>query len=205
MIIVYTTSVSALISAFNISGRWRAFEMLALIADHPKCAERRDTMNWADWTIIGILAVSGLISLKRGFIKEALSLVVWVTAFFVAMTFRDPSLLANSISTPSVRDMAAFAILFAATLIVGAMVNYLIGELVRMTGLSGTDRLFGMIFGMARGVIVIMAILLLVPPLVPIDQDPWWQASRLIPHFLALEGWSRQLTGEVIDLFSRFF
>lgn len=164
-------------------------------------------MNWADWTILAILAVSSLISLKRGFIKEALSLAVWVAAFVIAMTFRDSlaSLLENSIVTPSIRDMAAFAILFAATLIVGAMVNYLISELVRMTGLSGTDRLFGMIFGMARGLIVVMAILLLVPPVVPIDQDPWWQESNLIPHFMTLEAWSRQLAGQTADLVLRFF
>ncbi len=164
-------------------------------------------MNWADWTILAILAVSSLISLKRGFIKEALSLAVWVVAFVIAMTFRDSlaSLLENSIVTPSIRDMAAFAILFAATLIVGAMVNYLISELVRMTGLSGTDRLFGMIFGMARGLIVVMAILLLVPPVVPIDQDPWWQQSNLIPHFMTLEAWARQLAGQTADLVLRFF
>jgi membrane protein required for colicin V production len=164
-------------------------------------------MNWADWTILAILAVSSLISLKRGFVKEALSLAVWVVAFVVAMTFRDQlaTLLVNSIATPSVRDMVAFGILFAATLIVGAMVNYLIGELVRMTGLSGTDRLFGMIFGMARGVIVVMAVLLLVPPVIPIDKDPWWQQSSLIPHFMSLEAWSRQLAGQIADMVLRFF
>lgn len=159
------------------------------------------TMNWADWTIVGILAVSCLIGLKRGFIKEALSLACWVAAFMVAMTFRDPlsALLANTITTPSIREMSAFAMLFVATLIVGAMVNYLIGELVRITGLSGTDRLFGMMFGAARGAIVVMAILLLVPPIVPIDQDPWWQQSNLIPSFLSMEEGARRASDTVID------
>jgi len=75
-------------------------------------------MNWADWVILAILVVSSLISLKRGFVREALSLANWVVAFFVAMAFRDvlATLISPYISTPSIRDMVAFATLFAATL-----------------------------------------------------------------------------------------
>ena len=164
-------------------------------------------MNWADWAILAILAISSVISLKRGFIKEALSMVVWLVAFFVAVTFRDPlsSLLQSQISTPSLRDMVAFAILFAATLVVGAMVNYLLGELVRMTGLSGTDRLFGVIFGFVRGFVIVMAILIFVPGLVAVDQDPWWRESVLIPQFLEFEGWCRSATAELIRLLKSLF
>jgi len=164
-------------------------------------------MNWADWTIVGIVAVSCLIGLKRGFVKEALSLACWVAAFLVAVTFRASlsALLVDAISTPSVREMAAFALLFTATLIVGALVNYLIGELVRITGLSGTDRLFGMIFGAARGAIVVMAILMLVPAVVPIDQDPWWQQSNLIPSFLTMEDWARRVSDQFIGFAVSFF
>lgn len=164
-------------------------------------------MNWADWAILAILLLSCLISLKRGFVKEALSMVNWVLAFFVAMTFRGPlaALLEAQIAIPSVREMVAFGTLFAATLIVGAMVNHLIGELVRMTGLSGTDRLFGTVFGLVRGFIVVMALLLLLPVVIPIDQDAWWQESALIPQFLRFEGWARstasELAGFSISLF----
>ncbi|WP_075187997.1 CvpA family protein [Teredinibacter haidensis] len=162
-------------------------------------------MNWADWVIIAIMVVSSLISLKRGFVKEALSMANWVLAFIVAMTFGDQlsALLVDQITTPSVRDMAAFAILFAATLIVGAMVNYLIGELVRMTGLSGTDRLFGMMFGMVRGFIVVMAILLLIPAIIPIDKDAWWNDSLLIPHLMEFESWCRTAAREFTSFVGR--
>lgn len=164
-------------------------------------------MNWADWAILGILLVSSLISIKRGFVKEALSLATWVLAFVVAMLFgeRLAVLLTNLIETPSVREMTAFVILFAATLIVGAMVNYLIGELVRMTGLSGTDRLFGMIFGLARGLVVVMAMLILLPSLVPLDQDSWWHESVLIPHFLSFEHWARNLAAQTTQFFFQWF
>jgi len=164
-------------------------------------------MNWADWTIIGIVGVSCLIGLKRGFVKEALSLACWVVAFFVAVTFRAPlsALLVDAISTPSVREITAFALLFTATLIVGALISYLIGELVRITGLSGTDRLFGMVFGAARGAIVVMAILLLVPAVVPIDQDPWWRQSNLIPSFLTMEDWARRASDQFVGFAVSFF
>ncbi len=164
-------------------------------------------MNWADWTIIGILAVSCLIGLKRGFVREALSLLCWVAAFVVAMMFHQPLsvLLSEAITTPSIRQMVAFGGLFAATLIVGALVNYLIGELVRITGLSGTDRLFGMVFGLARGGVVVLAILLLVPPLIPVDQDPWWHQSVVIPHFLAMEDWAREAGSLISTKFLSFF
>lgn len=164
-------------------------------------------MNWADWTILAILLISCLISLKRGFVKEALSMVNWVLAFIIAMTFRDQlaSLLESQIATPSVREMVAFGILFAATLVVGALVNHLVGELIRMTGLSGTDRLFGMVFGLVRGLVVVMALLLLVPMILPVDQDNWWQESVLIPQFLQFEGWARdtarELTRFTVNLF----
>ena len=164
-------------------------------------------MNWADWVIVSILGVSCLISLKRGFVKEALSLLNWVLAFFVALFFRDElsSLLSGYISTPSLRDMLAFASLFAATLIVGAMVNNLIGELVRMTGLSGTDRTIGMVFGLLRGFVIIMVVILLVPAFVPIDQDGWWKDSLFIPELLKLEGWCRQVGADVSALFAKLF
>ena len=156
-------------------------------------------MNWADWTIIAILSVSCLISIKRGFIKEALSLVVWIAAFIIAMVFGDrmATLLTNLIETPSLRAIAAFMILFAATLVVGAMVNYLIGELVRMTGLSGTDRLFGMVFGLVRGAILVMALVILLPSIIPVHEDQWWTESVIIPRFLVFESWARATTTEI--------
>ncbi|MCR8921725.1 CvpA family protein [Dasania sp. GY-MA-18] len=163
-------------------------------------------MNWADWVLVGIIGLSCLISIKRGFFKEAISLGIWALAFFVAVTFHEQLavLLQNSISTVSIRYLVAFGVLFGATLIVGSMVNYLFSELVKMTGLSGTDRALGVVFGLARGVIIVMAILIFTPMLVPVKQDAWWNESLLIPQFLLMETWSRetfaQLTGWLSSL-----
>lgn len=150
--------------------------------------------TWVDWIIIAVVAVSSLISLKRGFVKEALSLLTWIIAGVIAWMFGGALShhLAEFISTPSARIIAACAILFIATLLVGALVNFLIGELIRVTGLSGTDRLLGMVFGAARGglLVVVLAGLL---SLAPVQEDLWWKESVLLPHFLLVADWSKNL------------
>ncbi|WP_299176959.1 CvpA family protein [uncultured Neptuniibacter sp.] len=155
-------------------------------------------MNWADWTILTIIAVSSLFSLKRGFVREALSLVTWVSAFIVARLFSQSLavLLESYIETPSVRLVAAFAILFIATLIVGVLVNKLVGALVDATGLSATDRILGIGFGAARGGLIIVAIVALIG-MSPAVNDRWFQESQLIPHFVLMEAWTKDVAGEV--------
>jgi membrane protein required for colicin V production len=150
--------------------------------------------TWVDWAIVAIVAISALISLSRGFVKEALSLVTWIIAGAVAWMFGGSlsEYLAGYIQTPSARIITGCAIMFVATLIVGAMINYLIGELVRVTGLSGTDRFLGMAFGAARGVLlVVVAVGLL--SLGPVQQDEWWKQSQLVPKFLLVADWSKNL------------
>lgn len=156
-------------------------------------------MNWADWAIIGIFSLSCFIGLIRGFVREALSLVIWIAAVLVARLFGGQleALLVDHIETPSVRLMTAYAVLFISTLLLGAMVSYLIGVLVRATGLSGTDRLLGMVFGTARAFIIIMAIMILLPGFIPVNEDDWWKQAQLIPHFQACEGWVVEAYGEV--------
>ena len=154
-------------------------------------------MNWADWVVVAIIAISSLISLKRGFVREAISLLTWVAAFVVARLFTDQlsSLLASSIDTPSARVVAAFVLLFVATLFAGALINNLIGVLIKATGLSGTDRVLGMGFGMARGALLVVVLVALLD-MTPVQQDRWWVESRLIPHFTLMEEWTRGLAGE---------
>ncbi|WP_028669850.1 CvpA family protein [Saccharospirillum impatiens] len=151
-------------------------------------------MTAIDWTILVILIVSSLISLKRGFTKEALSLATWIVALVIARLFSDKLavVLASLIQSDAWRYTAAFAILFVATLIVGALVNHLLGEFVRMTGLTGTDRVLGMVFGLLRGLVVVVALLAL-GRLFALDQ--FWQDSLLVPFFEPVISW----TGEYIN------
>ncbi|MCP3662537.1 MAG: CvpA family protein [Gammaproteobacteria bacterium] len=150
-------------------------------------------MVWVDYAILGIIGISALISLIRGFMREALSLVAWAAAFFIAWSFfRELAIQLDWFTVPSVRLGVSFAILFITTLMVGALVNYLMGQLVDKTGLSGTDRLLGMIFGAARGAILVAALVLLAG-LTPFPNDPWWRDSQLVGHFQVLAVWLIEL------------
>lgn len=101
-------------------------------------------MNWIDYCILGIIALSTLISLVRGFVKEAISLAVWFAAFFIASHFyADLAAHLTNFSDPMIRSAVAIAILFVVTLILGGLLNYVVGQMVQYTGLSGTDRALG--------------------------------------------------------------
>lgn len=155
-------------------------------------------MNWADLMILAIILLSGLLSIQRGFMREALSLVTWVAAFIIARLFT-PSLslmLTEYIATPSLRIASAFILLFIATLLVGALLSRVMVMLVTATGLTATDRILGMGFGLARGAVVVVVLVALLGG-TPAVQDQWWQQSQLIPHFVLMEGWTRQMAGEV--------
>jgi len=150
-------------------------------------------MIWIDYSIIGIILISAVIGLFRGFIKESFSLVIWAIAIWVGLTFsRTFSVFIDFIKSPSARIIVAFVILFLITLILGALISYLLGELVKKTGLTGSDRFAGMIFGITRGLIVV-SIIVMLAGLTPLPEDPWWKESVLIPPFQSLAVWLRDL------------
>mgnify|MGYP000497552796 FL=1 len=152
------------------------------------------SLNWADWTLIIIITLSSLMSLKRGFIKEALSLATWVVAFIVARTFHThfQTLLIDAVDEPTIRVIAAFSILFVGTLLVGAGVNFIVGALVRLTGLTPVDRLLGVVFGMARG-LILSVVVIAVLRLTPLSSSEWWINSVMIENLAILEQWSRSV------------
>jgi len=149
-------------------------------------------MNWVDVVILVIIALSAVISLFRGFVREAVSLATWVLAFWVSIGFADKlePKLTGLIDSPTARLTVAFAALFLITLIVGALVNYLIGQLVQKTGMGGTDRVLGILFGVGRG-IALIAVLVLLGGLPQLSREVWWQESMLIVHFQELAIWMR--------------
>lgn len=149
-------------------------------------------MIWIDFAMIGLVLISSIIGLFRGFVREAFSLVTWVVAIWVGLTFSRgfSDFLENFISYPSARIALSFAILFFITLILGSFIGYLLGALIRKTGLTGTDRFLGIIFGIARGVLVV-AILVVLAGLTPLPEDPWWRESKLIPPFQSIAVWMR--------------
>lgn len=85
------------------------------------------------------------------------------------------------IASGSIRIAVAFGVVFIAVLIVGAIVNYILGRLVSKTGFAGTDRTLGGVFGIVRGA-AILVLLALLAGMTPLPRDAWWQESVLIGH-----------------------
>ncbi|MED5524120.1 CvpA family protein [Gallaecimonas pentaromativorans] len=147
-------------------------------------------MNWVDIAILVIIGLSVLISLVRGFVREAMSLVVWVAAFFVASAFYSKlAVLFTSLDDPLIRNAVAIVLLFVVTLLLGSLLTYIIGQLVDKTGLTGFDRLLGMIFGALRGVLVVAALLFAVDSFTTLSDSTWWKSSKLIPEFGVVVQW----------------
>ena len=159
------------------------------------------TLNWADFTIIGIIFFSIIISLIRGFVREALSLISWAVAIWIALSYSTPfaALLSNYISSDMIRMGVAFFSLFAISLILGTLISYLVAQVIQKTGLSGTDRMLGLIFGLGRGSLVV-ALMLLVAGLTEVPHSDWWQASVLIPNFTPLVLWLEGLLPEQLPI-----
>ncbi|MCM2679247.1 CvpA family protein [Echinimonas agarilytica] len=147
-------------------------------------------MVWIDYAILGIIGISSLVSLVRGFTREAISLVTWFVAFLVASQFyQDLSIHIVAIEDEMVRDGVSIALLFVCTLFLGAMINHLLGKLVDKTGLSGTDRVLGLVFGGLRGVLIVCALLFFMDAFTASSSTDWWQASVLIPEFKIVVRW----------------
>jgi len=147
-------------------------------------------MNWADYAIIGICVVSVVVSLFRGFIREVFSLLVWIAAVYAALQVAGPLAvqLEGIIEVPSVRVIIAFVGVFLVVLAVGGLINYLLGKLVDSTGLSGTDRLFGALFGALRGLAIVLAAVI-IAGFTPFVADPWWRQSMLLPEVERMATW----------------
>jgi len=155
--------------------------------------------NAVDWTIITVLSLSILLSLWRGFVREAVSLAGWIAAFFIANMFVGAMevVLTQWISNVTGRYVAAFAILFVATLVMANVLGALGKQVVRVTGLSLLDRLLGTAFGFARGIIIVLVSVYLLKQLAPPQNLKWLDQAQLMPHVDMLGQW-------VELLFSRY-
>ncbi len=144
-----------------------------------------------DWVILVVLGISTLLSLWRGFVREALSLLGWVVAFVVAHAFVDrlALALAEAIGNPTGRYVVAYALLFVATLVVFTVIVRLAAGLVRLAGLSVLDRLLGTVFGLARGVILILALAWVGQQLAPAQYQQVVHQSVLMPQIVLLVDW----------------
>ena len=141
-------------------------------------------MDVADYVILAVISISVLLGLWRGLLAEVLALVIWFVALWAAWQFGEPvsAYLPAGLRDPAARLFAAWLLIFVLVLIAGAVIGWMLRLLVQGTGLTGTDRMLGMLFGAARGLLIVTLAVLLAG-MTPLPRDAWWRQSALIPTF----------------------
>lgn len=161
-------------------------------------------MSMVDIAIIAIILVSLGVGLFRGFVREVLSLASWIVALWAAYTYARPGgvFFEPYIHQPLLRAVAVFAVIFVMVLIAASFLGYLLSRLLPLSGISGVDRLLGMLFGVGRGVIVV-ALLLLTAIFMDVTTQPWWQSSQLAHYFAPVADGLRLLMPEDLATYLR--
>lgn len=140
-------------------------------------------MSAVDYVIVGILALSCIAGIWRGFMKEVCGLVTWILAFWVAWRFGslvEPHL-GGLLVDPPFSTWAGRGILFVIVLVIGTIAGALLSHLVRVSLLGVVDRALGFLFGALRGVLV-LGLLLVLGQSARLDGEDWWRKSHLLPH-----------------------
>lgn len=158
----------------------------------------------ADFIVLGIIFISVIISLMRGFVKEALSLTGWLASLWIAMSFSSDmaELFGSWIKDPTLRLLVAFVSLFVMSLIVGAVINFFATQFVQRVGLSGIDRTIGVVFGFLRGILLVTIIVMLLG-LTTLPKESWWDESFFMFRFEVIATWLKDLLpGDIARYFN---
>lgn len=144
-------------------------------------------MTVFDYAVLGVIGLSVLLSILRGFLRETLSLAGWIAAFFVAKlyTLQLAPLLPQSIPGESLRLLAAFLILFLITLLISSLLAIALAEVFKKIGLGWLDRWLGALFGLARGVLIV-SIIVLLAGLTTLPHETFWRNAMFSAPFEAL-------------------
>ncbi|MBS4099553.1 MAG: CvpA family protein [Sulfuricella sp.] len=141
-------------------------------------------MTAFDYAVLLIVGVSMLISVLRGLVREALALAGWVAAFWVASHYAVPAAayLPDAIPSETLRVLAGFVGLFLGTLLIATLFTIAIAELVKTLGLSAVDRSLGALFGLARGVLIVL-VLVFLAGMTPLPHQTFWRNAMLSAPF----------------------
>jgi membrane protein required for colicin V production len=154
-------------------------------------------MNWADYLLIALFALSCLAGLLRGLLREVLALVTWIAAVWLAWTYApllEPHL-GGALASAAVRPWAARTVIFMVVVLAGSAIGVLISHFVRLSLFSGVDRFFGALFGLVRGWVIAGVFVILCHAL-RLDREPWWQQSMLLPYAEHSANVLRAMVGE---------
>mgnify|MGYP001277272061 FL=1 len=157
-------------------------------------------MTQVDNLILAVIAISSAFGVRRGFIKEIMSLLSWIAALLVSRVYSGSlaSILENLIDNPSVRYVIAFSVLFVVIIMLGTLLNHFMSKLLVVTGLKTIDRLLGAVFGVARGTVIVLVFLFVLN--VFVSESEWWQQSTLIPYGMVLIEESQFFIGDMNEL-----
>ncbi len=148
-------------------------------------------MTIADICIVIVVGFSVLISFLRGFVREAISLCVWVVAILLGLKYSKglgTLFLSGAIDSPDIRFIVMFLVIFIAVMVIGMIISALLRALIDKTGLSLFDRLIGVLFGFARGVLVVSMVLMFIGMSSWKNQE-WVTQSYLIKTMQPLVKW----------------
>jgi membrane protein required for colicin V production len=138
------------------------------------------TVSTTDWILLGVLAASMLVGLWRGLVYEVLSLAGWVAAFFLAQWLATDVIVWLPFvqgAAASVQYAVGFVVVFVLSLFVSAFLTWLIKKVIESVGLRPVDRILGGVFGLVRGVVLLLA-LTVVLQLTGLSRNHWWQAAK---------------------------
>ena len=155
-----------------------------------------EQLGWPDIAIALLVTVSLIIGIFRGFVKELISLITWISAIVAATIFSDS--LSGYMSFTDVKFIQtafAFFLIFTGVVLSGAILNYIIGKWVKESPFTGADRVLGAGFGVIRGILVV-AIVVLLAGLTSAPETPWWRSSYAVHQFEGIAVWAVQLLPE---------
>jgi len=139
-------------------------------------------MTWFDYAVLGVFVVSIAVGVWHGLVREVLSILGWVIAFLAANLLAGPLGLhmPQAIPSPELRVAAAYIAIFIASLVVTTLLGLLLSKVVKAAGLGGVDRALGALFGAARGVLIVLAAVLLAG-LTSAPRQAFWKESASGP------------------------
>lgn len=139
-------------------------------------------MTIFDYVVIGIVVLSLLFGLWQGVVGEVVALVAWVVGILAAVEFGSlvGQSLFSGLTDPAIRTLAGCLVIFLGVLVAMSLVRMVVRSMVKALGLSVSDRLLGMVFGLARGVLVIM-VLVGLGGMTAAPKQPWWTGATLSP------------------------
>ena len=160
-------------------------------------------MTIFDYLFLGLLLISASIGAWRGLVSEVIALFTWIVALAVAWAYtgRVATALSGFIHEPVWQQVAAFALIFVGVLIIAAILHYTLRKLLKAAGMGPSDRFFGILFGLARGVAIAL-ILVLAGGLLDLAKEPWWAQAKFAPPLetavLAAKPWLPEVVADNI-------